>query len=151
MEYTYCMIKPDGVKKEIFGEVVHRFRNHELNLVKVEVMNLNKEILREHYSHIVDRDFYPKLEEAMLSGPVIAMLVKGENAVARTRELIGATNSKDALPGTIRGDYGDKEKCHLNVIHGSDSVENAKIEIARFFGKNAIEEIEDNISKRIRK
>lgn len=82
---------------------------------------------------MLDKPFYPTLEEYMLSGPVIAMIVEGENAVQKVRILMGTINSKDTLPGTIRGDFGDKTCCTYNVIHGSDSVENAIIEINRFY------------------
>ena len=96
-------------------------------------MYLDEEIIREHYAHLVDKPFYPTLELFMMSGPVMAMIVEGENAVSRVRSLMGATDSKDALPGTIRGDYGDKTCCTYNIIHGSDSLENAEIEINRFY------------------
>lgn len=132
-EYTYAMLKPDGVKKGLFKEVVNRFMNAGLEVTNVKQMELNEKIIKEHYAHLVDKPFYPTLEEFMLSGPVIAMIVSGESAVSKVRTLMGATNSKDALPGTIRGDFGDKECCTYNIIHGSDSVENAKIEIERFY------------------
>lgn len=132
-EYTYAMLKPDGVKKGLFKEVVKRFTNAGLEVMDVKQMVLNEALIKEHYAHLIDKPFYPTLEEFMLSGPVIAMIVSGENAVSKVRTLMGATNSKDALPGTIRGDFGDKDCCTYNIIHGSDSVENAKIEIARFY------------------
>lgn len=131
IENTYIMIKPDGVEKNVLNDVVERFENAGLEVSNIKEMTLTEEILREHYAHVVDRDFYPEMERDMMSGPVIAMIVKGENAVAKTRELMGPT--KNAEPGTIRGDYSDKLIPHKNVIHGSDSVENAKIEIARFY------------------
>lgn len=139
-EYTYIMLKPDGVEKNILEEVIKRFINEGLEVAELKKMDLTEEVLREHYAHVVDRPFYPPMEKYMLSGPVVAMIVLGLNAVAKTRELIGAT--KNAEPGTIRGDYADKIMEHKNVIHGSDSIENAKIEIARFFGYLDIECLE---------
>lgn len=133
IEKTYCMLKPDGVKKQLLKEVITRFENANLTVSNIKPMNLTQEIVKEHYSHLLDKPFYPILEEFMLSGEVIAMIVEGEDAVNKVRTLMGATNSKDALPGTIRGDFGDKTCCTYNIIHGSDSVENANIEIKRFY------------------
>ena len=132
-EYTYVMLKPDGVKKNLLSEIIKRFENANLIVDNVKEMQLTENLVKEHYAHLLDKPFYPTLEEYMLSGPVIAMIVEGENAVKKVRTLMGATNSKDALPGTIRGDFGDKTCCTYNVIHGSDSVENAIIEINRFY------------------
>ena len=132
-EYTYVMLKPDGVKKNLLPEVIKRFKEASLIVDDIKEMQLTENIVKEHYAHLLDKPFYPTLEEYMLSGPVIAMIVEGENAVQKVRILMGTTNSKDALPGTISGDFGDKTCCTYNVIHGSDSVENAIIEINRFY------------------
>lgn len=131
IENTYIMIKPDGVEKKVLNDVLERFKKAQLKVSNIKEMHLDERILREHYSHVVDRDFYPEMEKQMMSGPVIAMIVEGIDAVSKTREMMGPT--KNAEPGTIRGDYGDKLVPHKNVIHGSDSVENARIEIARFY------------------
>ena len=133
IERTYVMLKPDGVRKQLLDEIIHRIENIGLSVSNVKEMYLDEEIIREHYAHLVDKPFYPTLELFMMSGPVMAMIVEGENAVSRVRSLMGATDSKDALPGTIRGDYGDKTCCTYNIIHGSDSLENAEIEINRFY------------------
>ena len=133
IERTYVMLKPDGVRKQLLDEIIHRIENIGLSVSNVKEMYLDEEIIREHYAHLVDKPFYPTLELFMMSGPVMAMIVEGENAVSRVRNLMGATDSKDALPGTIRGDYGDKICCTYNIIHGSDSLENAEIEINRFY------------------
>ncbi len=133
IERTYAMLKPDGVRKQLLDEVIGRFENAGLSVSHVKEMQLDEAIVKQHYAHLLDKPFYPTLESFMLSGPVIAMIVEGENAVSKVRELMGATDSKDALPGTIRGDYGDKTCCTYNIIHGSDSVENAEIEINRFY------------------
>ena len=132
-EYTYVMLKPDGVKKNLLPEVIKRFKEASLIVDNIKEMQLTENIVKEHYAHLLDKPFYPTLEEYMLSGPVIAMIVEGENAVQKVRILMGTINSKDTLPGTIRGDFGDKTCCTYNVIHGSDSVENAIIEINRFY------------------
>lgn len=139
IEYTYCMLKPDGVRQNILREVIKRFEKAGLEVSNVKEFMLTEELVREHYAHVVGRDFYPEMERSMLSGPVIAMIVTGPNAVSKVRELMGPTNSKDALPGTIRGDFGNKEICCQNAIHGSDSLENAKIEINRFYKANVQE------------
>ena len=132
-ERTYAMLKPDGVRKQLLDEVIKRFENADLKVSHVKEMVLDEEIVKQHYAHLLDKPFYPTLESFMLSGPAIAMIVEGDNAVSKVRELMGATDSKEALPGTIRGDYGDKTCCTYNIIHGSDSVHNAEVEIHRFY------------------
>ena len=95
-ERTYAMLKPDGVKMGLFPEVVERFKNVGLEITHTKEMVLNEEILKEHYAHVADKPFFPELEKYMLSGPVIAMIVEGEDAVNRVRELMGPTNCKEA-------------------------------------------------------
>lgn len=146
-ERTYAMLKPDGVRKELFPEVVKRIEGAGLEVVQSKKMMLDQEIVRQHYAHLLDKPFYPTLEEFMLSGPVIGMIVEGDNAIKKLRDLMGATDSKDALPGTIRGDYGDKTCCTYNIIHGSDSLENAEIEINRFFPE--LKEKEKTLQKKM--
>ena len=133
MESTLVIIKPDGMKKRIYKDVLERFLDNGLSVTHVQLRGLDDLIIKEHYAHLVDKPFYPVLEDYMLSGPVLIMVVKGENAVNKVRELVGATDPKKAMPGTIRGDYGDKECMTYNVIHASDSKENALIEIMRFY------------------
>ena len=133
MESTLVIIKPDGMKKRIYKDVLERFLDNGLSVTHVQLRGLDDLIIKEHYAHLVDKPFYPMLEDYMLSGPVLIMVVKGENAVNKVRELVGATDPKKAMPGTIRGDYGDKECMTYNVIHASDSKENALIEIMRFY------------------
>ena len=151
IEYTYCMLKPDGVRQNILDEVIRRFNDAGLEVSDIKEMMLTKELVREHYAHVVDRDFYPEMERQMLSGPVIAMIVIGPNAVSKVRELMGPTNSKNAMPGTIRGDYGNKELCCQNAIHGSDSLENAKIEINRFYDGSKSNNPENNKIMKLKK
>lgn len=132
-ERTYVMLKPDCLKRGLIGEVISRIEKKGYKISDIKLMNLNEEVLREHYAHLVDKPFFPEIVSYMVSGPVIGMIVEGENAVKGVRVLMGATNFEDALAGTIRGDYAFNTG--ENIIHGSDSVENAKIEINRFFNK----------------
>ena len=132
MERTYIMLKPDAVERKLTGRIIDRIESKGYRIVAIKVMNLNTEVLREHYAHVADRPFYPYMENYMMSGPVWGMIVEGENVVQGIRILIGATKFEEALAGTIRGDYG--KSTTENVIHGSDSPENAEIEIKRFFG-----------------
>ena len=132
-QYTYIMIKPDGVEAGLVREIAKRIKDAGLEIVEFDVQKLTGEVLDEHYAHVKERDFYPEMKAFMLSNFVVPMIVYGENAVAKMRELMGPTNSNEAAPGTIRGDYGDKEVINKNVIHGADSPENAIIEIERFF------------------
>lgn len=132
MERTYIMLKPDAVQRRLSGRIIDRIEAKGYQITDLKAMNLSKEILREHYAHVADKPFYPEMENYMTSGPVWAMIVEGENVVQGMRILIGATKFEDAKAGTIRGDFGLSTTC--NVIHGSDSPENAEIEIKRFFG-----------------
>jgi len=131
MERTYIMLKPDALKRSLIGEIICRIERKGYKIVDIKMMTLNEAILKKHYSHIADRPFFPEIITYMTSGPVLAMIVEGENAVAGMRILIGATKFEEAVSGTIRGDYAMSTS--ENIIHGSDSIENAEIEIKRFF------------------
>ena len=131
-ERTYIMLKPDALKRGLIGEIINRIEKKGYKINKMKTIDLNEASLKEHYAHIAARPFFPSLLEYMTSGPVVAMIVEGPDAVLGMRILMGATKFEEALPGTIRGDYAF---CTTeNLIHGSDSPENAEIEIARFFG-----------------
>lgn len=132
-ELTYLMLKPDAVRRKLMGEIIDRIEKSGLDILELKTMHLTKEILHRHYAEHINKPFYPELEAFMLSGPVVGMKVSGEDAVARSRELMGPTNPANAPKGTIRGDYG--KVITENLIHGSDSVESAKREIAIFFGE----------------
>jgi nucleoside-diphosphate kinase len=132
MERTYIMLKPDAIQRRLSGRIIDRIEAKGYRITDLKVVNLSKEILREHYAHVADKPFYPEVESYMMSGPVWAMIVEGENVVQGMRILIGATKFEDAKAGTIRGDYALSTS--YNVIHGSDSPDNAEIEIKRFFG-----------------
>ena len=132
-ERTYIMLKPDCIKRGLMGEVISRIEKKGYCITDCKMLTLDEPILREHYAHIADRPFFPEIVDYMTSGPVLAMIVEGENAVRGMRILMGATKFEEAVAGTIRGDYAFCTS--ENIIHGSDSVENAEIEIRRFFGK----------------
>ncbi len=132
MERTYIMLKPDCLKRGLMGEVISRIEHKNYKIVDAKMMTLDEPILREHYAHIADKPFFPEIVSYMTSGPVLAMIVEGDNAVKGMRIIMGATKFEEAAAGTIRGDFAS---CTAeNLIHGSDSVENAEIEIKRFFG-----------------
>ena len=131
IERTYIMLKPDCVKRGLMGEVISRIERKNYKIVDAKMMTLDEPILREHYAHIADKPFFPDMLAYMMSGPVLAMIVEGENAIKGMRILMGATKFEDAAAGTIRGDYASSTT--MNLIHGSDSEETAAIEIKRFF------------------
>ena len=131
MEKTYIMLKPDCIKRGLIGEAVTRIERKGYSITAAKMMLLDEAILREHYAHMKDKPFFREIVDYMTSGPVLGLIVEGENAVAGMRVLMGATNPDDAAAGTIRGDFANS--INANMIHGSDSVENAEIEIARFF------------------
>ncbi len=135
MERTYIMLKPDCIKRGLMGEVISRIERKGFKITNAKMMNLDEAILREHYAHIADKPFFPNVVEYMTSGPVLAMIVEGENAVKGMRNIMGPTKYEEAMGGTIRGDLATSTS--ENIVHGSDSVENAEIEIKRFFGENA--------------
>ncbi|MDD3168833.1 MAG: nucleoside-diphosphate kinase [Eubacteriales bacterium] len=132
MERTYIMLKPDAVERKLAGRIIERIESKGYRISAIKVMNLDQDILKEHYAHVAGKPFYPHMECYMMSGPVWAMIVEGENVIRGMRMLIGATKFEDALAGTIRGDFA--KSTTENVIHGSDSPESAEIEIKRFFG-----------------
>ncbi len=131
IEKTYIMLKPDCIKRGLMGEVISRIEKKGYKVINAKMLRLDEIVLREHYAHIVDKPFFPEIVEYMTSGPVLAMIVEGESAVKGMRILMGPTKFEEATAGTIRGDFAF---CTTeNLIHGSDSAENAEIEINRFF------------------
>lgn len=131
VEKTYVMLKPDCIRRGLMGEIISRIEKKGYKILDAKIMRLDEAILRQHYAHIADRPFFPELLAYMTSGPVLGMIVAGENAVLGMRILMGATKFEEAAAGTIRGDYAFNTG--ENIIHGSDSIENAKVEIKRFF------------------
>jgi nucleoside-diphosphate kinase len=131
-ERTYIMLKPDCIRRGLMGEVISRIEKKGYKITDAKMMRLSEGILREHYAHLVDKPFFPDIVAFMTSGPVLGMIVEGENAVAGMRALMGATKFEDMAAGTIRGDFAFNTG--ENIIHGSDSKESAETEIKRFFG-----------------
>ncbi len=132
IEKTYTMIKPDGVRNGHIGEIVNRFERVGLTVERMELGMVTEELAKANYAEHEGKPFYDGLIAYITNGPVVKMVVSGENAVATVRKLMGATNPADAAPGTIRGDFG--LTMDENVIHGSDSVASAEREIGVFFG-----------------
>lgn len=131
MDKTFLMVKPDGVERQLIGEIVSRFEKKGLQLVGAKLMSIPKEVAETHYGEHKEKPFFGELVDFITSGPVFAMVWQGEQVVDVTRQIIGKTNPKEALPGTIRGDYG--LTVGKNIIHGSDSPESAEREINLFF------------------
>ncbi|KAF1304091.1 nucleoside-diphosphate kinase [Candidatus Enterococcus willemsii] len=131
-EKTFVIIKPDGIQRQLIGKVIQRFEQANLTLEKMKMKTLTKEVLTEHYQHVSKQPFFPGLCAFMMECPVVLLILSGERAVARVRQLVGATDPLEAAPGTIRADFGTSKQ--RNVVHASDSLESATIEIERFFG-----------------
>ena len=131
MERTLVILKPSCVQRNLIGEVIGRIEKRGLIICGMKMMQLDEAILREHYAHLVDKPFFPSIVESMVASPVVVMCLKGVDVVSVFREMTGVTNGRKAAPGTLRGDYCMSGQ--LNIIHASDSVENAEIELARFF------------------
>jgi len=136
MERTLSIIKPDAVEKNVIGKIVDRFETNGLRVAAMKMVRLSKEDAARFYEVHKERPFFNDLVEYMTSGPVVVMVLEGENAVAKNRELMGATDPKEAAPGTIRADFA--ESIEANAVHGSDSLENAQKEIAFFFAQREI-------------
>ena len=131
MERTLSIVKPDGVAKGLIGEVIRRFEKNGLRVVAIKMIHMDKNEAEGFYAVHRERPFFESLTTFMTSGPAVVMVIEGDNAIARNRELMGATNYKEADPGTIRADFAtDIEK---NVVHGSDAPETAAFEIGYFF------------------
>ena len=136
VEQTLSIIKPDGVQKNLIGEIYSRFEKAGLEIVAARMMHLSKEQAEGFYAVHKERPFFNDLVAYMTSGPVIVQALSGENAIAKNREIMGATNPADADPGTIRADFASS--IEENVVHGSDAAETAAVEIAFFFGDDGI-------------
>jgi nucleoside-diphosphate kinase len=131
IERTLSIVKPDAVAKNVVGEIFSRFEKAGLRIVAVKMLHLSREQAEGFYAEHRARPFFPALVEFMTSGPVTVQVLEGEGAVTKNRELMGATNPKEAAKGTIRADFADS--IDANAVHGSDSVESARREIAYFF------------------
>ena len=132
MEQTFSIIKPDAVKRNIAGKIITKFEDAGLRVAAIRKIQMTEDVAKEFYKVHAERPFYHDLVAYMISGPVIVQVLEGENAVVRNREIMGATNPKDAAAGTIRAEFG--LGIEENSVHGSDSLENALKEISFFFG-----------------
>lgn len=144
MEKSLVLIKPNAVQRGLIGEIISRMERKGLRLVGLKMLQLDDSVLNEHYAHLSGRHFFQILKESMMKSPVVAICVEGVEAVETVRLMVGATNSRKALPGTIRGDYSMSGE--QNVIHASDSVENAQIEIKRFFRDDELFDYESAVT-----
>lgn len=140
LETTLILFKPDAVAKNLVGTVLSRFEQEGFKIRGIKMMALSDEILAEHYSHIADKPFFPDVRGFMQETPVIALALEGDDVIAKIRDLLGPTDSKAAAPGTIRGDFGDKEgdAKMRNVCHASDGPDAAQAELKRFFNEGEI-------------
>ena len=136
MERTLSIIKPDAVAKNVIGEIYSRFENAGFKIVAAKMLHLDEIIAGGFYAVHQDRPFFKDLISFMTSGPVMIQVLEGENAVAKHREIMGATNPQEAASGTIRADFA--ESLDENAVHGSDSIENAAIEIVYFFSEDGV-------------
>lgn len=130
-ERTFVAIKPDGVKRGLIGRVIDRFEVKGYKIIGLKMLHVTKELAKKHYAEHEGKPFYPRLIEYITSGPIIAMVLQGNDTVVGVRKLMGATNPTNAEAGTIRADFS--ETMEFNVVHGSDSVESAKREIDLYF------------------
>ncbi len=131
MERTLSIIKPDGVSRGLIGEVVKRFEKNNIRIAAMKMINMTKIQAQGFYAVHKERPFFASLTDFMSSGPVVVMVLQGENVISKNRELMGATNYKEAAPGTIRADFATE--IEKNVVHGSDSPQSAAFEIGYFF------------------
>ncbi len=136
IERTLSIIKPDAVQKNVIGEIISRFEKAGLAVAALKMLHLSREQAEGFYAVHKDKPFFNELVEYMISGPVVVQVLEGENAIARNRELMGATDPRQAAPGTIRADFG--ASIEANAVHGSDGPETAAWEIAYFFKENEI-------------
>ena len=130
-ETSLLLLKPDCIAKNLSGEVLHRLLAQGFRIRGIKMIQLTDELLKDHYSHIADKPFFPSVADFMKSKPVIALALAGDNVIAKVRDLLGPTDSKAAPKGTIRGDYGEDKM--TNICHASDSPEAAVVELKRFF------------------
>ena len=130
MERTLILLKPDAVAGKFCGKVISRFEEAGLKVTGCKMLMLTPAILREHYAHVADKPFYPEIEEFMSLTPVIALILEGQDSIAKVRDMLGVTDSRKAAPGTLRASFG--KDVMINVAHASDSAEAAEVEVNQF-------------------
>jgi len=140
MEQTLILIKPDGIQRGSVGSIINRFERKGLKIVGMKMIQMSKELAKEHYAHLVKKPFYPDLEKFMTEHPIVAMVVEGKESVEVVRLIVGPTNATKAPAGTIRGDFSNSTS--RNVIHASDSKETAEKEVKRFFSEDELHSYE---------
>lgn len=140
IEKTFIMIKPDGIQRGLIGKIIARVEDRGLKICAMKLMKIPRELAERHYEEHKGKEFYGPLLDYITSGPVLCMVLEGENAVAAARAMMGKTNPQDASPGTIRGDFA--QVTGRNIVHGSDSSESAKREIKLFFNDYEIQKYE---------
>ena len=144
MERTFLAVKPDGVQRQLVGEIIRRYENKGFKLVGLKLIQPTRELAEKHYAVHKERPFFAGLVDFITSGPVVAMVWEGDGVVASARKIIGATNPLTAEPGTIRGDYG--ANIGRNIIQGSDAIETAQTEIALWFKSEELVEWERSVT-----
>lgn len=135
-EKTLVLVKPDAIQRDLLGQIISRFEIKGLKLVGLKMITLDEAILREHYAHIADKPFFPSVERFMKSTPIVAMCWEGLDVVETVRRITGITKAREAEAGSIRGDFAMSVSC--NVVHASDSLENAEKEVKRFFKQDEL-------------
>lgn len=145
MEKTFIMVKPDGVQRNLVGEIVSRFEKKGYQLVGAKLMVVSRELAEEHYAEHKERPFFGELVDFITSGPVFAMVWQGNNVITTARSMVGKTNPVDAASGTIRGDFATS--VGMNIIHGSDSQESAEREIGLWFSEGEVLSYEKTIQR----
>lgn len=135
MERTLVILKPDAVKRKLTGEIISRFEKRDLLITQMRMMLIERRVAEEHYSHVSHEPFYKSMIDYITSGPVLVMVIEGENVVKMVRSMVGVLKTYDSPAGTIRGDLGSH--FYENIVHASDSPETAEKEIKRFLGKQA--------------
>ncbi len=145
MEKTFLMVKPDGVQRNLIGEIVSRFEKKGYQLVGAKLMTVSRELAEEHYAEHKERPFFGELVDFITSGPVFAMVWQGNNVITTARAMMGKTNPVDAASGTIRGDFATS--VGMNIIHGSDSPDSAEREIGLWFSADEVLSFEKTIQR----
>ena len=131
MERTLLLIKPDAVERGLIGKIISRFEEKGLKITGMKMLRVDLPLLEEHYSHLKDKTYFPRIVEFMMSAPIVAVCVEGIDSVSIARSMCGVTNAREASPGTIRGDMS--MSIRSNLVHASDSIETSEIELKRFF------------------
>lgn len=131
MERTFVMVKPDGVKRKLVGEIIHRFEMRGIDIIAMKMLLPSRELAAKHYAVHEDKPFFDELLDFITSGPVVAMVIEGDDIIKLVRNMMGTTNPMEAIPGSIRGDFATVKR--YNVVHGSDSPESSAYEIELWF------------------